>query len=169
MKSDVSKVFPYIAIVSLVAIVGIVVLVWSVKGTQIMVGKESLEMSDNSALAGEAVASCTDSDPTDDPFVFGQVLRNGRHTHADTCSGTSLTQYRCQATTVQRVIYRGGARTYSCPNGCSNGVCQAAQVCTPGSSRCTFNAREQCSTAGTAWIVSSCPTGQTCSGAGVCS
>lgn len=58
----------------------------------------------------------------------------------------------------------------TCSSGCSGDACVNTNVCTPSSKECVSPTQyRQCNSAGTAWLSdTTCPTGQTCSGAGVC-
>src|SRR3989338_5891385 len=69
------------------------------------------------SLAGEAPGRCTDSDPQNDPLVFGSVRYNTK-SYDDTCVDASrVKQYSCTRTV--------GSAISSCPSGstCSNGFC----------------------------------------------
>ena len=119
------------------------------------------------------ITSCTDTDGSN-ANNQGTVTINwntgGSDTFTDYCSSSlQVAEYSCQGLEVKTNLI-------SCPNGCLDGACTTCtNACTSGAKQCSDSTHYQVcgnydTDSCTEWGSSTaCPTGQTCSGAGVCS
>ncbi|MBS3140287.1 hypothetical protein J4479_04760 [Candidatus Woesearchaeota archaeon] len=104
--------FPYLVLVSVVAIVAIAVLVLN--------NSSSLEGANVADAYREQVKelqpSCLDNDPRNEYDVKGTV-HMGTYKNYDYCRGNRLVQAHCESSNSV------GWVEYECPGGCSNGFC----------------------------------------------
>ncbi len=103
--------------------------------------------------------SCFDSDPANDPFVFGYInLTNSSGTSfwPDVCTGSTqigVVQYQCED-------YGYSSQFYNCPNGCEQGECIAGNqsVCGNG----IIETGEQCDNGAANGVPCNPPYGGSC-------
>ncbi|GEM_PF-4413062 len=140
MKDNNCKTFPFLVIVSIVAIVGIVVLVWSVKSPVMMSSETSVGV-DDSAFAGEAVAgvcspttrrACTSYNCLSlgrGSWNNNQCIARNSVAHGATCTSPSACVSNwcvrgvCVALPDEANCISSGA---CASNNCVDGVCAAA-------------------------------------------
>ena len=83
----------------------------------------------------DIIVSCTDSDPSNNIYVKGQVTvehtNSTPETFYDSCSGSELYQNYCAG-----VDKEAQGSSYTCPNGCSDGACISGEIACSSNSEC---------------------------------